>query len=121
MHAGMHSFAWMANSSPVALAHYFFLWFQIKILLHCVTSTFFPLYNLSQEMWNAMMYELVLYKSRNAGDANVRFDDNNPRDHGVYSWLQLQRKHCKFVVKFLHAQSFSLSEHPVEGKEISHH
>jgi len=48
-----------------------------------------------QEMWNAMMYELVLYKSRNAGDANVRFDDNNPRDHGVYSWLQLQRKHYR--------------------------
>lgn len=50
-----------------------------------------------QEMWNAMMYELILYKSRNGGDANVRFDDNNPRDHGVYSWLQLQRKHYKLL------------------------
>ncbi len=47
-----------------------------------------------QEHWNAMLFNLALYKSK-YGDANVKYNHNDPRDHGLYIWLTHQRKHFR--------------------------
>lgn len=45
-----------------------------------------------QESWNAMLYQLLLYKAQR-GDLNVSSQDSNLRL--LYNWVQTQRKHYK--------------------------
>mmetsp|Transcript_4720 Transcript_4720/g.6970 ORF Transcript_4720/g.6970 Transcript_4720/m.6970 type:complete len:479 (+) Transcript_4720:24-1460(+) len=45
-----------------------------------------------QEVWQNMLYELLVYKSKN-GDLNIRHDNNEQK--ALYYWMQNQRKHYK--------------------------
>ncbi|KAK1742444.1 hypothetical protein QTG54_007009 [Skeletonema marinoi] len=43
-----------------------------------------------QESWNAMLYQLILFKTKN-GDLNISPDD--PSNRALFNWIQTQRRH----------------------------
>jgi len=48
-----------------------------------------------QESWNAMLYQLILFKTKN-GDLNISPDD--PSNRALFNWIQTQRRHYELYM-----------------------
>lgn len=48
-----------------------------------------------QESWNAMLYQLILFKTKN-GDLNISADD--PSNRALFNWIQTQRRHYELYM-----------------------
>lgn len=48
-----------------------------------------------QESWNAMLYQLILFKTKN-GDLNITADD--PSNRALFNWIQTQRRHYELYM-----------------------
>lgn len=48
-----------------------------------------------QESWNAMLFQLILFKTKN-GDLNVSPDD--PSNRSLFNWIQTQRRHYELYM-----------------------
>ncbi len=52
-----------------------------------------------QEAWQAMFYNLMVYKVNHNNETNVKFEKENTPAHALYLWLQNQRKHYKYFME----------------------
>ena len=48
-----------------------------------------------QENWNAMLYQLILFKTKN-GDLNITPDE--PGNRALFNWIQTQRRHYELYM-----------------------
>jgi hypothetical protein len=48
-----------------------------------------------QESWNSMLYQLILFKTKN-GDLNITPDD--PSNRTLFNWIQTQRRHYELYM-----------------------
>jgi hypothetical protein len=52
-----------------------------------------------QESWQAMFYNLMVYKVNHDNCTNVKYEKDHTPHHALYSWLQNQRKHYKYYIE----------------------
>eukprot|EP00978_Attheya_sp_CCMP212_P004734 scaffold10364_cov61-Attheya_sp.AAC.10 len=63
------------------------------------------------EAWNAMLFQLILFKTRHS-HVNVRHDDSDHRS--LYQWVQTQRRHYKLYYNNNNATPSSSSTVPTD-------
>jgi len=56
-----------------------------------------------QESWNSMLYQLILFKTKN-GDLNITPDD--PSNRTLFNWIQTQRRHYELYMENKTASTF---------------